>query len=35
MRMLDGPPCPGLDTLVPVDNRTWFENDPGRDGSKR
>jgi hypothetical protein len=26
---------PVLDRLMPVDNLTWFVNDPGRDGSRR
>jgi hypothetical protein len=26
---------PVLDRLMPVDNLTWFVNDPGRDSSRR
>jgi hypothetical protein len=32
---LDGSPCPSWTAWWPVDNLTWFVNDPGRDGSRR
>ena len=31
---LDRSPCPSWTAWWPVDNLTWFVNDPGRDGSR-